>query len=200
MQSLQTLIENANSMKSLDYLDWCSTIEEIEGCGEFMEENQDEIFYVVDNNKTTSIKTRKQIAPNEEYHSILKLSSNSGFFPDEESIVRNGYCRAIQEPGAYIEIYDIIAVNTKTKNMWAIHHSMSQPFDFSYKPILPLETANLICLLSNIIINEKRDKHLYCPYCEFKMKGNKYYDDECNTNVCQKCSEPSFYDFTPLHI
>jgi hypothetical protein len=43
--------------------------------------------------------------------------------------------------------------------MWAVHHGMEHSFDFPYKPILPLKTAELVCTIGNTLIIDHTYKY-----------------------------------------
>jgi hypothetical protein len=76
--------------------------------------------------------------PTDKFHELVTLSCL-----DEKPYVRNGNVRGYQEPGAYILLFNIIAVNRNTKQIYAIYYDMA--CDDDWPVLLPLNIAKHVC-------------------------------------------------------
>lgn len=117
----EDLLKKAHEMSPEDYMNFCDTIDEVIFSGE--KDFLDRYF-------------------DEETDSIYVKKSHFGY--NFEVVNRWGHVYGISEPGAYVEFYDIFAINRKTKTLYAQYHSMYGFKPAEKLPILPEELLNPI--------------------------------------------------------
>jgi hypothetical protein len=97
--TLEQVLSKARHSSVEEYITYCESLTEITDSGTFED--------VLQRNWITD---------------VIELAPFSGIWPDETPSLRgkegSRYVCAYQEPGAYIDLYEIIAVNVKEHKMW----------------------------------------------------------------------------------
>lgn len=120
----ETIRRNAHEMSVKTYMDWCNEIERVDDLCLL-----NGFAWPDDAMQDPCIPEHKQ---------------RKG--PPQPCVVFNGHVRGYKQPGAYIEQYDIIAVNQRTGHMWCVYLGMGSDFG---KPILPRRLLEPVCKAAN---------------------------------------------------
>ncbi len=160
MPTFEEVVNKAKSLPAAEYLAWCNTIDFIESAYSFTELL----------GCTSGDSTLPHVLIEGKKNYLSTLMPDSGFWPSFPPNIRNNRVIVGQEPGAYVDIYDVIAVNTNSNKIWGICQVQScggpgQP-DFEHKPLLPLATAEAV-LAALISIPEMPEPELPFEYVNY---------------------------------
>lgn len=147
--SLNEVLECAKTLTTEKYMEYCDTIDDIETS----------LVNIFQKHKSNIIRLESFFWPH-----WVRLSDHNVF--------------GFQEPGAYIEIYDIFAVNRITKIAWAIYVSGTlEEYEYSlnYKTfLLPNDKLKPIYEAINTVMEEKE--------LEWEIERNNRVDSSDNSN------------------
>lgn len=120
--------------------------------------------------------------------SLIGINIPGSIFWLDEVYMDSGRLINMTEPGAYVELHDVFAVNTKTSAVWALYHFMGWK---SSTLIIPTPTAEVLFPIVSELARKKKEielarrRQLMTPYqiaCEELYELNK-------NQLIEKCRE-----------
>lgn len=122
--------------------------------------------------------------------SVIGINIPGSIFWLDDVYMDSGRLINMTEPGAYVELHDVFAVNTKTGAVWAVYHFMGWKSKSSTL-IIPTSTAEALYPIVSELARKKKEQEL--AYRLRHMSPRQRYSlklrDLNKTQLIEKCRE-----------